>query len=100
MNDRFFTLPPERQRAILNAAFKVFSQSDYRHASMQQVTDEGGISKSLLFHYFRNKQELYLHLWDVAAQRTAQATIPTPTVPTKLMPSSRSLCIFDVLKRI
>lgn len=74
MNERFFTLPPERQRAILNAAFKVFAKSDYRHAPMQQIADEAGISKSLLFHYFKNKQELYLYLWDVAARKTARAT--------------------------
>lgn len=74
MNERFFTLPPERQRDILNAAFKVFSKSDYRHASMQQIADEARISKSLLFHYFKNKQELYLYLWSVAAQLTARAT--------------------------
>lgn len=74
MNERFYALPPERQRSILNAAFKVFAGSDYKHASMQQIADEAGISKSLLFHYFKNKQELYLHLWTVAAQQTAHAT--------------------------
>ena len=74
MNERFFALPPERQRDILNAAFKVFARSDYKHASMQQIADEARISKSLLFHYFKNKRELYLHLWDVAAQQTARAT--------------------------
>lgn len=29
---------------------------------------EAGISKSLLFHYFRNKKELYLFLWRQAAK--------------------------------
>lgn len=72
MNKRFFTLPPERQSAILNAAFKVFSSSDYKHASMQAIADMGRISKSLLFHYFGNKQGLYLFLWQYAAKQTAQ----------------------------
>ena len=74
MNEKFFALPAERQRGILNAAFKVFAKSDYRHASMQEIADEARVSKSLLFHYFRNKQELYLHLWNVAAQQTTRAT--------------------------
>jgi len=74
VNERFFALPPARQRDILNAAFKVFSRSDYKHASMQLIADEALISKSLLFHYFKNKRELYLYLWNVAAQQTARAT--------------------------
>lgn len=34
---------------------------------MSEIADAAGISKSLLFHYFRNKKELYLFLWDVSA---------------------------------
>ena len=30
------------------------------------------ISKSLLFHYFRNKKELYLFLWDKCAETTIE----------------------------
>ena len=37
---------------------------------MQEIADQAGISKSLLFHYFQNKKELYLFLWDYAADLT------------------------------
>lgn len=30
---------------------------------MSRIADDGGISKSLLFHYFQNKKDLYLYLW-------------------------------------
>ncbi len=33
---------------------------------MSKIADAGGISKSLLFHYFLNKNELYLYLWENA----------------------------------
>lgn len=39
---------------------------------MQEIADQAGISKSLLFHYFQNKKELYLFLWDYAAGLTMQ----------------------------
>lgn len=63
MNEKFFSLPPERQEAIINAGFRVFSQNSYRKSPMSEIADAAGISKSLLFHYFHNKKELYLFLW-------------------------------------
>ena len=72
MNDKFYTLPVEKQQRILNAGFRVFSQNTYKKSPMQEIADAAGISKSLLFHYFRNKKELYLFLWDKAADITAE----------------------------
>lgn len=72
MNERFYTLPPEKQQRIINAGFRVFSQNSYRKSPMQEIADAAGISKSLLFHYFRNKKELYLFLWDKAAEITTE----------------------------
>ena len=40
---------------------------------MSEIAAEAGISKSLQFCYFRNKQELYLFLWDKSAEITMQA---------------------------
>ena len=39
---------------------------------MQEIADCAGISKSLLFHYFHNKKELYLFLWERAADITLE----------------------------
>ncbi len=62
MNPKFYALPEEKQQMILNAGFHVFSQNTYRKSPMSEIAAEAGISKSLLFHYFRNKKELYLFL--------------------------------------
>ena len=64
MNPRFYSLPEEKQSAILNAGFHVFSQNTYKKSPMREIADAAGISKALLFHYFHNKKELYLFLWD------------------------------------
>lgn len=37
---------------------------------MREIAEAAGISKSLLFHYFHNKKELYLFLWDKCAETT------------------------------
>lgn len=72
MNPRFFDLPQERQQAILNAGYRVFSQNSYKNSPMSEIADAAGISKSLLFHYFKNKKELYLFLWDKCAEITIE----------------------------
>ena len=70
MNEKFFSLPQEKQQAIINAGYRVFSQNAYKNSPMSEIAAEAGISKSLLFHYFRNKRELYLFLWDQCAKMT------------------------------
>ena len=63
MNDRFFEQSKEKQDRIMNAALKVFSKSNYKHASTDIIIKEAGISKGLLFHYFTNKAGLYSFLY-------------------------------------
>lgn len=72
MNEKFFQLPEEKQQRIINAGFRVFSENSYKKSPMSEIAEEAGISKSLLFHYFRNKAELYLFLWEKGAQITVQ----------------------------
>lgn len=71
MNEKFYNLATEKQTRILNAGYKVFSESPYRKAPVGEIAKEAGISKALLFHYFQNKKELYLYLWNTAAKKTA-----------------------------
>lgn len=70
MNEKFFLLPEEKQQKIINAGFLVFSQNSYQKSPMQEAADRAGISKSLLFHYFQNKKEFYLFLWEQACKIT------------------------------
>lgn len=70
MNEKFFNLPKEKQNAIINAGYRVFSQNSYKKSPMSEIAGEAGISKSLLFHYFHNKQELYMFLWNNCAELT------------------------------
>lgn len=72
MNEKFFSLPEEKQQAIINAGYKVFSQNSYKNSPMSEIAAAAGISKSLLFHYFHNKKELYMFLWDTCAKITIE----------------------------
>ena len=70
MNPKFFSLPEAKQQAVLSSGYRVFSRNSYKNSPMSRIAAEAGISKSLLFHYFRNKKELYLFLWEKCAEMT------------------------------
>lgn len=70
MNDKFFQLSEKKQHRILNAGYRVFSRSSYKKCPVSEIADNAGISKSLLFYYFRNKRELYLYLLEKGAKIT------------------------------
>lgn len=72
MNPKFFALPEEKQCAIINAGYRVFSQNSYKKSPVSGIADAAGISKALLFHYFHNKKELYLFLVDNCVQVTEE----------------------------
>lgn len=90
MNDRFFLLDETRQEQILNSGYKAFAQNTYKKTSMSLVADEARISKSLLFHYFINKKELYLYLYKRAVELINEA------LSTEF--ESRNMDFFDLLQ--
>ena len=72
MKESFFVLPKEKRQAIINAGYRVFSENSYKNSPMSEIAEAAGISKSLLFYYFRNKKELYLFLWQNCAETTIE----------------------------
>lgn len=47
---------------IIQSALNVFSTYGFQGASIEQIATESGISKSNLFYYFSNKEELYVEV--------------------------------------
>ncbi|WP_042464083.1 TetR/AcrR family transcriptional regulator [Neobacillus dielmonensis] len=68
MFSKFFSLEKEKQDRIINAAIKEFAGNGYDKASTNEIVKEAGISKGLLFHYFQNKKQLFLFLFDHSIQ--------------------------------
>ena len=59
-----FDLDIQRRDALLNAALKEFVSCGYDNASTNVIARESGFSKALMFHYVKNKQELFLLTYD------------------------------------
>ena len=66
MNQKFFNLPPERQDLIRKSAMVEFGESSFKNTSADSIAKRAGVSKGLLFHYFKDKRELYLYLFQYA----------------------------------
>ena len=75
MNERFYALPEDKRKSIISAGFRVFSQYSYKNSPMSEIAAEVGISKSLLFYYFKNKKELYLFICKYSTELTEQEII-------------------------
>ena len=75
MNERFYALPEDKRKSIISAGFRVFSQFSYKNSPMSEIAAEAGISKSLLFYYFKNKKELYLFICKYSTELTEQEII-------------------------
>ncbi len=64
MQTKIVELDSQRRDAILNAALKEFASQGYDNASTNVIAKEAGISKALMFHYVKSKQELFLYVYD------------------------------------
>jgi AcrR family transcriptional regulator len=49
--------------------------------SVEDLAEEAGISRGLLFHYFRSKQEFHREVVSRAAQQLLERTDPDPELP-------------------
>ena len=68
MNEKFFSLPEERQDLIRNSAMLEFGDNTFKKTSADAIAKRAGVSKGLLFHYFKDKRELYLYLYQYALE--------------------------------
>lgn len=75
MAKEFSDLPAEKRRQITTAAIQVFAEKGYRQANTRDIAAKAGISKGLLFYYFKNKKSLYLYLAD-HLRRAIESRLP------------------------
>jgi AcrR family transcriptional regulator len=65
--EKFLALPIEKQTIIIDAALISFGTNGYKKASISDIATAAGIAKSMIFHYFGTKKELYFYLINYCA---------------------------------
>lgn len=66
-----------KQRQVLDAVLKEFAQHGYANASTNRMVQEAGISKGMLFYYFKNKEELFRYALEYSLNYLNQEYVGT-----------------------
>jgi TetR/AcrR family transcriptional regulator len=53
---------------ILLAAASLFANKGYAGTSVREIVEAAGVTKPTLYYYFKNKEELYVRLMDLAVE--------------------------------
>jgi AcrR family transcriptional regulator len=68
----FFNLSEEKRRQLLDCAIDEFAKNDYQSASITKIVNRAGIAKGSLYQYFKDKQDLYNYLLELAIQKKTE----------------------------
>ena len=58
-----------REREMLEVAGRIFAKLGFHAASMEQIAEGAGVSKPMIYNYFRSKEGLYFAYIELAGQR-------------------------------
>lgn len=67
--------PQEKKDLIIKVSIDEFVKNGYEKASTDVITSRAGISKGILFHYFKSKKNLYLYLVNYVKDLLSEKTM-------------------------
>lgn len=88
----------QRQTEILKTALNLFSQKGYYATSVDDITREAGISKGLIYTYFKSKEEIFFELaehWNEFADRPSFEDTLHQAVTEDMTLTEKLLCVWD-----
>ncbi len=68
----------DRRAELIELGIEIFSRRAYDELSTDALASMAGISRTLLYHYFRDKRDFYLATLREMARRLIEATAPPP----------------------
>jgi AcrR family transcriptional regulator len=71
----------QRRKQLLEFGIEIFSTQAYEDISIEGLAEAAGISKGLLYHYFRGKREFYVETIRAASEQLRSRTKPNPALP-------------------
>ncbi|MEE8341454.1 MAG: TetR/AcrR family transcriptional regulator, partial [Candidatus Neomarinimicrobiota bacterium] len=62
----FTQLADSKQKSIIDASVYEFANNGFKNASVNKIVEKAGISKGSLFNYFKSKNLLFDHIYQIA----------------------------------
>lgn len=62
MRFKHIDIENEMVKNITKVAFEIFALNDYKKASTNMIVQKAGVSRGILYHYFKDKEELFDYL--------------------------------------
>ncbi len=63
---KFTQLADSKQKSIIDASVYEFANNGFKNASVNKIVEKAGISKGSLFNYFKSKNLLFDHIYQIA----------------------------------
>lgn len=73
----------EKKERTLTAAWEVFARFGYEKASVQDIAEAAGVSKSVVFKYYESKENLYRTAFRVASDEIARSDAEAASAATE-----------------
>ncbi|SDM58116.1 TetR/AcrR family transcriptional regulator [Allokutzneria albata] len=73
--------PAERRAELLDAGARLFAAKPYEDVLMEDIAEQAGISRALLYRYFPTKRDLFAAIYRQAAERLLAASEFDPDLP-------------------
>ena len=64
--NKFEQLADSKQNSIIDASVNEFANNGFKNASVNKIVEKAGISKGSLFNYFKSKNLLFDHIYQIA----------------------------------
>ncbi len=57
---------PNAREKLLDTAIRIFAEKGYAGTSVREIVEQAGVSKPVLYYYFKSKEGLFLAILDMA----------------------------------
>ena len=71
----------ERRQELLRVGMQLFSTRAYDELWVEEIAEQAGISRGLLYRYFPTKRDFYVEVTRAAAAEAARLTAPDASLP-------------------
>lgn len=88
----------QRQTDILKTALRLFSQKGYYATSIDDITRDAGISKGLIYTYFKSKEDIFFELaehWNEFMDNPSFENALSRVVSEDMALSEKLICVWD-----